>query len=257
MPGAGRGLIIERSCVTIVNRHYNYIFIHVPKAAGKSVKQHLTRHTYGTVGRYQMQLGFALDALGSYASARPGLNNLLPRLAGIGSAPQIRDYCLRQQLPSSAHLSAQQVCELLGEQPFSAMFSFGVVRNPWDRCLSAYYYLRDKPFHPLHKTASSLSFEAFVQAMESGEIPHMGQQALWLCDKQGKLLVNFCARVESINKDMARVNDTIGLHGRSFQARTNVSEKRDRSYRNHYTDKAAETVSRLMQLDIELFNYTY
>lgn len=243
--------------MTIVNRQYNYIFIHVPKAAGKSVKQHLTRYTYGNIGRYRMQLGFALDALGSYASARPALDRLLPRLAGIGSDAQLRNYCLQQQLSSGAHLHAQQVCELLGEKQFSAMFSFAVVRNPWDRCLSAYFYLRDKPLHPLHEAASTLSFEGFVQAMECGDIPHMGQQALWLCDKQGQLLVDLCARVESIANDMARVNDAIGLRGCPFQARTNVSEKRDRSYRKHYTEKAADIVSRLMQLDIELFDYAY
>jgi sulfotransferase famil protein len=243
--------------VTIVNRQYNYIFIHVPKAAGKSVKQHLTRHTYGSVARYRMQLGFTLDAVGSYASARPGLNRLLPRLAAIGSDAQLRNYCLQQQLSSGAHLHAQQVCDLLGEAQYAAMYSFAVVRNPWDRCLSAYYYLRDKPLHPLHKTAGSLSFEGFVQAMESGEIPHMGQQALWLFDQQGQLMVNFCARMESISSDMAQVNDAIGLRDCPFQARTNVSEKRDRSYRKHYTEKAADIVARLMQLDIELFDYTY
>ena len=183
--------------MTIVNRQYNYIFIHVPKAAGKSVKQHLTRYTYGSADRYRMQLGFALDAVGSYAAQHRGFSRLLPRMAGMGSDARLRAYCLQRKLPSAAHLSAQQVCELLGDEPFAAMFSFGVVRNPWDRCLSAYYYLRDKPFHPLHKTASSLSFEAFMEAMESGEIPHIGQQALWLCDKQGSLQVNFCARLEN------------------------------------------------------------
>jgi hypothetical protein len=243
--------------VTIINRHYNYIFIHMPKAAGKSVKQHLALHTYGALDRSHLRMGFTLDTFGSYASERPWLNKILPSLAGLGSDKRLRDYCLRQGLPSSAHLSAQQLRELLGEEQFGSMFSFSFVRNPWDRCLSAYYYLRSKPFHPLHQSAISLSFEDFVDAMEQQTIPHLGQQALWLCDQNGQLLVDFFGRVENINTDMAHINETLRLPNCPFEARTNVSEERDRDYRKHYTEKAISIVARIMRQDIELFDYTY
>jgi hypothetical protein len=243
--------------VTIVNRRYNYIFVHVPKAAGKSVKQHLVRHSCGPLSRQRLRAGFLLEAAGSYAAGRELLKYIVPPFPAAGSDPRLREYCRRRGLATAAHLTAQQLRECLGEADFSSMFTFAFVRNPWDRCLSAYFYFRRKRLHPLHRMAMVMSYEDFLEQLEAQGMPFVGQQSLWLFSAERESLVDYIGRVEDIGGDMARVHDAIGLRATAFSARTNVSAERDRDYRAHYTARAQEIVARAMRDDIELLGYSY
>lgn len=243
--------------MTIINREYNYIFVHVPKAAGKSVKQHLAEHSYGGLQRVQLNMNARLQALASYASGNPIFSRLAPPTPGLGVDRRVRDYCAREGLYSTAHLRATQLIEILGNKEYRDMYSFGFVRNPWDRCLSAYFYFRRKKFHPLHKHAVTLSYEDFLVEMEQRGMPYIGQQTQWLYRNGQEKLVSFIGRVEQIEQDMAEVGSHIRLQGRRFTAQTNVSESRERDYRGYYTARTVDLVARAMRPDIELLGYCF
>ena len=243
--------------MTIINKEYNYIFVHVPKVAGKSIKEHLALSSYGGLQRAQLKLNFGLETLSSYANSNPVVSKWVPQLHGPGVDPRIRDYCKNHHLYTTAHLRADELIDILGEQEYRSMYSFGFVRNPWDRCLSAYFYFRRRKLHPLHGLAMELSYEDFLTVQEQNGMPYIGQQTQWLYRNHEEKLVNFIGKIEQIDGHMAKVISAINLQGRHFRSMTNVSESRDRDYRIYYTPAAVEIVARSMRPDIELLGYTF
>jgi hypothetical protein len=243
--------------MTIINKQHNYIFVHVPKAAGKSIKEHLLRYSYSGIGRAQLKMHFALEALSSYASASPVFSKLVPPLMWPGVDERIREYCQKERIFTTAHLRADQLIEILGEQEYRAMYSFSFVRNPWDRCLSAYFYFRRKRFHPLHKLAKHLSYEDFLTEQEQHGMPYVGQQTQWLYSDYEEKQVSFIGRVERIGEDIEEVGRNIDLPHHGFASHTNVSESRDRDYRCYYTPATVDIVARSMRSDIDLLGYEF
>lgn len=111
--------------VGVLNTKLGFIFIHVPKCAGFSISHSLLLSDSAT--------GFH-DV--------PGLKTIVQRdNSGLG-----------EKIGDVGHARARQVRELLGHRTYDAMNSFAVVRNPWDRLISRYLYLRrnvrgDLPSH--------------------------------------------------------------------------------------------------------------
>ncbi len=244
--------------MTIINKKHQYIFVHVPKAAGKSIKQHLLNNTYSLKDRFKLQLGFSIQAAGSYASSMPLLNKLsINPLDTRLVDDRIRRYSVDNNIVTMAHLRALDLRSIFGDKEFNSMYSFGFVRNPWDRCLSAYWYFRRKTFHPLHKLAINNSFEDFLESQDKTGMPYVGQQSNWLFDEQDKQLVNYIGKVESISCDMSTVNRQLRIPLDSFTANTNISKRRNRDYRPSYSDKSQELVANNMQRDIGLLGYTF
>ena len=243
--------------MTILNQQYNYLFVHVPKAAGKSIKSHLMNHTFGFARRQKLQLNSALGTLSAYAGSSPIPGKLIPPVLGPGIDPRVQEYCKKNSIRSTAHLRADQLHAILGDEQYRAMFSFAFARNPWDRCLSAYFYFRRKVFHPLHTLAMAHSFEGFLLEQEKNGMPHIGQQVHWMYRNEEEKLVDFIGKVENIQSDMAYVCDRIHLNSGKFSVQTNVSEGRGRDYRPYYTNQAIDSVARSMRSDIELLGYSY
>lgn len=243
--------------MTVLNQQYSYLFVHVPKAAGKSIKAHLLNHSYDFVGRQKQQLNFALGTFSAYAGHSSVLSKLVPPVPGPGINPRVREYCRQRDIRTTAHLRAEQLEAILSDAQYRSLFSFAFVRNPWDRCLSAYFYFRRKIFHPLHKLAMANSFEGFLLEQEKNGMPYIAQQIHWMYRNEEEKLVDFIGKVENIESDMAYVDSKIQLNSPRFSVQINVSEGRSRDYRPNYTDQAIDIVARTMQSDIELLGYNY
>lgn len=135
-------------------------------------------------------------------------------------------------------------------EKFQAYFKFAFVRNPWERLVSNYEYIRSQPDHGRHRRVIRLgSFEAFVRM----QIPRRdAYQFHMLCDRQGSLLVDFVGKVENLQQDWLHVCDRLGIPG-SELPRRNVT--RHRPYTDYYDDSLRALVARYWGPDIERFGY--
>ena len=82
--------------------------------------------------------------------------------------------------------------------------------------------------------------------------PHT--QSSWLCDAEGRLLVDFVGRVEHIYDDLGSVGRRLGLRPLELPQR-NRSKHDD--YRTYYNDRTREQVAEHFREDIERFGYTF
>ena len=75
-------------------------------------------------------------------------------------------------------------------------FSFGFVRNPWDRTVSSYHYAKIKG-----KIAGT--FEDYVNNLEPGKKTHAQYNMVKNC--------SFIGRFECLQEDFNRACDTVGI----------------------------------------------
>ncbi len=126
----------------LISNSHNFIFIHIYKNAGTSIKAALKPFA---TSMFQERLnGIAhYPVLGNLAS-------LLMRFDRFSPAPY----------PS--HVSARRIVSELGDT-YRSYFSFAFVRNPWDWQVSLYNYMLKNRNHHQHELVENLgSFGEYI-----------------------------------------------------------------------------------------------
>ena len=199
-----------------------FLFIHVMKTAGTSVR----------------------EALAPYARRPKGSpwRRLRERLGLAGPEPLAA-------LPP--HATAVEVRAALPEKTFKRYFKFAFVRNPWDWHVSWYHWLLQVPSHPHHAVVSRMKgFEEYLHwRVESYRL----LQKDFVADARGRLLVDFLGRFERLEEDFATVCAAVGV--RAGLIHLNRSVHRD--YRCYYTDRTRELVETFWADDVESFGYRF
>jgi chondroitin 4-sulfotransferase 11 len=146
----------------------------------------------------------------------------------------------------------------IGARRFEEKFCFTVVRNPWDRVASHYFYRvktnqtglgeRTVPFPEWARRAYAERDPAYYDK------PRMFMPQLdWLSDTNGRLLVEFVGRFERLQADFDVICARLGIEASLPHLRS--SGKGD--YRAYYDDATAEMVADYFARDIEAFGYSF
>lgn len=160
------------------------------------------------------------------------------------------------------HRSVSFYKQVFGSR-YSDFFTFTIVRNPWDRLYSAYKFLEKGGMNIHDKNAfeTHLSiyrdFEDFVlnglNKKITLEIMHLIPQHEFVCDKNGKIIVDHIGRFENLNKSIEKINDI--LKSDFKLEHHNKTDKKN--YKDIYTTKMIEKVHQIYQKDIDIFEYKF
>jgi chondroitin 4-sulfotransferase 11 len=158
---------------------------------------------------------------------------------------------------------------------YPGVFTFGFVRNPWDRLVSCY---RDKIrgevdgytcFTIRPGVADCLArFDAFVAGMPFDEFviavasigdedadSHFRSQYTFLTNVRGELAVDFVGRYENLSSDFQSVQQTVAMPAVELP-RVQVARPANR-YVEYYTAATRSLVGNRFHKDIELFGYEF
>lgn len=146
---------------------------------------------------------------------------------------------------------------------FEKCFKFTIIRNPWDRLYSAYYFLKsggkgswDSIWAEKNKI-SSMSFEKFVldfiDPISIYSIIHLAPQTDFIYDQNGKQLINHIGRLESLQEDLLTLSKLSGL--KIPLVHSNKTNKKP--YTEIYTSEMKKKVQLVYAKDICLLNYEY
>lgn len=213
----------------IISTRRSYIFVHIPKTGGTS-------------------LALALEA-------RAAADDIL-----IGDTPKAlrRRHRLRGLRTAGRlwkHSSLAEIDGILPEAELARLKVVCLVRNPWDRLVSYYHWLRDQSFdHFAVQLARGQSFSGFVNHPHTQASLREWPYGRYVTLANGAKRGDFFVRLEHFKQDVAAFEVHLGFAIELPKA--NVS-RRDRDYRRYYSEADSELVGRLCAEDIARFNYLF
>jgi hypothetical protein len=204
----------------LASARYRFLYIHVPKTAGRSLRR----------------------ALRPYSDLRGGHFAAWGRKLGL--VRPLPDW----QSSLTDHATARQIRDAAPAEFFQTAFKFAVVRNPWDRYVSMFHFLKGHP----QLDALGDGGTDFSEFMQSKAVRgYRRHQHTFLVDERGQLLVDFVAHFEDLQRGFDHVQRVLGIRGRL--PRRNRSHHRD--FRSYYTPRLWKIVARRCREDIRLFGY--
>lgn len=182
----------------------------------------------------------------------------VPKCAGISVARSLFG------CDGGLHATVRQYQVIFPYREFQEYFKFTFVRNPWDRVVSAYFFLKqggmtelDRRFAERHLSPYS-DFDSFVrEGLGSGPVRgffHFRSQLEYLKDRRGGIPIDFIGYFENIQEDFAGIAHRLGVEAEL--KKENVTHKR-KPYTEYYTPETIEIVGNLYREDIEALGYTF
>lgn len=210
----------------LISCERRFLFIHIDKAAGTSIQR----------------------ALEPFAEPR-GDSRLRRRLIWLGKLSRMRG--LHRMLEFPEHVTANTVENCLPRDLYSRLFKFAFVRNPWDRLVSRYAYLLRNENHPRHYFVKCMKgFEDYVEwEISRGKM----FQHTYVCDANGKMIVDFVGRFEQLHEDFAKICERLNIQA----ALPQVNQSSHHDYRSYYTSALRKRVGEQLQRDVHLFGYQF
>lgn len=145
---------------------------------------------------------------------------------------------------------------------FEEYFKFAVVRNPWDRLVSAFNYLDrggsnllDKRFREQYLASYAGDFRAFVQDLPRFlKTKHFAPQSFYICDGGSGILVDHVGRFEDLSATVALLAARCGIDA---SALTHRNASPHQQYTDYYDDATRDLVANVYARDIRLFGYQF
>lgn len=214
----------------ILSHGRRYIFIHAPKTGGTS-------------------LALVLEA-------RAMKDDIL-----LGDTPKaVRRRKRVKQVPSCGrlwkHSTLRDIDGLVSPDRLGDYFVITLVRNPWDRMVSYYHWLKAQNFdHPAVGLAHMLGFSEFLNHRFTRNRFRDEPFGSYVTDARGQEKCDLFARLEHLPDDLARFEAHLGFSLRPLP-HVNRSE-RAADYRGYYNDRDAALLADICATDIERFGYSF
>ncbi len=172
------------------------------------------------------------------------------------------------------HKDISQYAAELNPKVLESYFKFSIVRNPWERLVSEYNYQRkkDRPkkdkLYVFDESGSKRGFAEWVKAAfadprryrgedwagdVSPQIHRWSPQLDWI-SIDGRIAVDFVARLENINQDFQEIRKRIGLPRATFP---HNNAKWHWHYSHYYDPATRDMVGEYYARDIKAFNYRF
>ncbi|MFQ5471137.1 MAG: sulfotransferase family 2 domain-containing protein [Gammaproteobacteria bacterium] len=215
----------------LLSHKHNFLFVHIAKTGGTSVRAALNKLRWRDPMYYPMFLCSKLSKMTGHRIAAK-----FPRHSKIIAAK-----------------------EMLPDEYFAQLFKFAIVRNPWDLQISSYHHIkRERP----HLMQGINDFESFLKWKMDPERPYQYHvdtsielQSDYLVDLHGNIIVDFIGQYESLQQDFAEICHRIGIDEIELPHKRKATDRAN--YQQYYSDETAQLVAEYFKRDIENFSYSF
>jgi hypothetical protein len=158
------------------------------------------------------------------------------------------------------HRTAMDYRVIFGPRLFGEYFKFAFVRHPVDRLVSAFWFLKSGGMHAEDAAWARANLDGFdtvddfvnrwLTPESAAGWRHFRPQRDYVCDHDGRLLVDFVGRFEQIDADFAVVAERLRIEAILMHANSSGSS------RPHGLSPAGlAVVERVYRADYRLFGY--
>ncbi|WP_306116134.1 MULTISPECIES: sulfotransferase family 2 domain-containing protein [unclassified Roseovarius] len=213
----------------IISPGRNYIFVHIPKTGGTSLALALE----GRAMADDILIGDTPKAL-----RRRG------RIKGIKSAGRLWK-----------HSTLADIDGLVPPDDIRRAFTFTLVRNPWDRVVSYYHWLREQSFdHPAVVLAKARDFSGFLNAPDTIAALRAEPYAHHMTGCDGQEQCDAYLRLEQFDTDARVLWDHLGF---ALELPWINRSARTKPYVDYYSDADRSLVADISAVDIGRFGYRF
>ena len=213
----------------ILSTGRRYVFVHIPKTGGTA-------------------LALALEA-------RAMKDDIM-----LGDTPKARRRRHRVQGVQTRgrlwkHSTLADIDGLVPGATLEGLFAVTLVRNPWDRTVSYYHWLREQSFdHPAVGLSRSLGFGEFVRHPQIRASFRAMPASAYMRRADGREQCAAYIRIEHFTEDAAPLVAHLGFPLELERVNTSARES---DYRAYYDDATAEAVATSCAEDIARFGYRF
>lgn len=150
------------------------------------------------------------------------------------------------------HMPAADIRKQVGDTIWSQYLKFCVVRNPYDKAVSAYFFFQARDGRPVDAATDSRAFEEWL------EQPGPPQDTdKFLID--GQFCLDRVLRYETLNQDLQRLCQNLGLPWQPDRLPTFKSGIRPRGVdlAALYTPRAKAAVQQAYAFELDYFGYDF
>lgn len=213
----------------ILSRGRGYLFVHIPKTGGTSLALALEARAM----KDDIMLGDTPKAL-----------KRRRRLKGVQTAGRLWK-----------HATLADLDGLLRADEIADLFTFTLVRNPWERVLSYYHWLRGQSFdHPAVHLAKALPFDGFLRDPGTQASLRDWPAGRYMRAADGQEHCRLYIRLEHFARDAQPLFDHLGFD--LTLPHENASD-RQAGDRAAYTPALRDIVARCCAEDIARFGYEF
>jgi len=217
----------------LISYTHQFIFFHVAKVAGSSIKNALIDYTQEPK---------------EFKVRRPTktVNGKLNPLYEMWDAFMM-------------HIKAKDAKKELPKEIYDNFYKFAFVRNPWDWQVSMYHFILKETTHVNHEFVKSMvgfdEYLAWIINVKKTPYPKGAPkfQKDMVVDKEGRIIVDFIGRYENLAQDFQHVCQMINID----VSLPVINRSVHKDYKSYYNDKTRKMVEEYFKEDIELFGYTF
>jgi len=214
----------------IVSHKYRFIFIKTHKVAGTSIEFALTRFA-------------GEDGIVTPFSVR--IDERERERSGFGVARNYKTGAGEYR----AHIPAEEVRKLLGQETFGRYFKFSVERNPYDKVVSLYTWLNRDPKRPLGQ-----SFDAFIAEGRARQVADCDRYCI-----DDKPAMDTMVLYHDLQAGLDGIAKHLGLPGRIdlTDIRRKSGYRTSQDYRTYYSPASRAAVERDFAREIAQFGFKF
>lgn len=165
---------------------------------------------------------------------------------------------------AGGHRTIRDYQKIFTPMEFESFFKFCFVRNPWDRLVSAFHFLKNGGMNDMdkHWFSSNLiqfkNFESFVNEWviypeNKWAYIHFFPQYYYIYDDNQCPKIDFIGDFENLNSDYTFITKKLGVGSNLILS--NASVRKD--YRVYYNSETMKIVGNMYEDDIRLFDYFF
>jgi len=157
---------------------------------------------------------------------------------------------------SFSHMSYRELVRngYISKKFDASAFKFCFARNPYDRSVSLFFFLKKEG-----KVPQNMSFLSFCRQLRDKGFEEIGLyhvRGLSQCNPQVRWIegvdMDFIGKIESIDEDFRKVLDVLGLPSASVPR---LNKTRHKDYEQYYCHESREIVKELYKEDFRFFDY--